>query len=119
MGLGVYANDERVWSASYSTFGDFRRAILEAAPDYVPIPTSELTDERIQGFWLHQPDDALAFLIEHSDCDGVILPYDAGRLADRLEGLREAVSADWRDDIDAWVSGLREASATKTIVEFL
>ena len=118
MGLSIYSGDDRVWHSSYSYFGDFRRELCDAAGvDIVALCESADEDEK-QGLWLYQPAEPLAFLIAHSDCDGVILPYNAGRLAERLGDLVNAVDERYDDDLDRLISFLNHANATYTTLEF-
>lgn len=103
------------WHGSYSAFNRFRRELaksiginLDAMYGYggdTPFPNKE--------------DEPLVILLDHSDCDGEIVPVDCLPLANRLEeiasrlpdyGLRAAALQ--------FASGLRRAYANNEPVEF-
>ena len=119
MGLSIYSNDDRVWASSYSYFGDFRRELCDAAGISITELCENLTDDQLQGLWLHQPDEPLAFLVAHSDCDGVILPYNAGRLAERLKELVHSIDSRYDDDLDTFIEFLSIAKDNYVTLEFM
>jgi hypothetical protein len=74
-----------------------------------------------QGIWNEPQADALIYLIAHSDCDGVLRPQEAAPLADRIEGLLDAIPdrEDWhRAAALRFVAGLRDAVAKGEDVDF-
>ena len=67
----------------------------------------------------------LHILLNHSDCDGEILAKDCGSIADALEALLPLLDGDggghiggYREKTQAFIDGLRRASAAGENVEF-
>jgi hypothetical protein len=122
MGLAIYNNfsDQCVWSSSYSGFGEWRDAIAKAAGVADWRTTVSPTADTVLGLWSTQPADPLAFVLEHSDCDGFILPYNAGRLARRLRGLLDDLAeSEWLDATKDFIVALEEAFEDKATLEFM
>lgn len=124
MGLDTTHN---AWHASYSTFYEYRIALCRAAgvemiPDLNRIQGDEipvwwgpdsLADTDYQGNWNTPPADALQYLINHSDCDGIIKHEHLAPLIARLEQI----------EIDHWaheqfLDGLRSARDCGEDLEF-
>lgn len=79
MGLDTSHN---CWHGSYSSFRSWREAVARAA-EY-----DELSSYHGYGGKRIWPEgDVLVTLLNHSDCDGIILHRLTGALADRLEIL--------------------------------
>lgn len=129
------------WSGAYSRFGRWRDELARAAGyrfreptanekrDYLalyPAPDlnwEQIPPERFQGEWGGDvPDDALLYLIVHSDCDGVLHPAQAGPLADRLEQLLPLLEdnphEEWPRRTRQFIDGLRYAAGLGDDVEF-
>lgn len=90
MGLDTSHN---AWHGPYSSFGDFRIALA----NQVGINLNEM-----QGFGGKIPfdtiNDDVKILLDHSDCDGEILPDDCTKLAVRLRGIMQTLPkevGDW------------------------
>jgi hypothetical protein len=87
------------WHGAYSAFNRWRDTMAQVAglplsgepgmraTEHLYINWDEITEENIYGKWERTPEEPLVVLIAHSDCDGEILPEQAGPLADRLEEL--------------------------------
>ena len=129
MGLHV---SHGCWNASYSQFMWFRVNIAK----YIGIELLSMegyTDNGVQGIpWDSLPPNALHTLLHHSDCDGSIRYADARKLADALESLlvtntlevfapadhtRESVGY-WRNEIENWIRGCRQAARERKVVRF-
>jgi hypothetical protein len=122
MGLSIHNtfSDQFVWSSSYSGFGNWRDAIAKAADVGDWRTTANPTDDEVMGIWAVQPADPLAFVLQHSDCDGFILPDNAGRLARRLRGLLDDLAeSEWLDATKDFIVALEEACEDKATLEFI
>ncbi len=129
------------WSGAYSRFSRWRDELARAAGyrfrepteqerrDYLavsPCPDlnwEQIPPERFAGEWgASVPDDALLYLIVHSDCDGVLHPAQAAPLADRLEQLLPELEdnphEEWPRRTRQFIDGLRLAAAAGEDVEF-
>lgn len=126
------------WHGAYSAFTRWRHKVaqmagytLEKCPpphdymDQVAIDWSKYSDANLYGKWEATPDDPLIVLIAHSDCDGEILPAQAGPLANRLEELLPLLDGDggghigsYREKTLAFIDGLRKAVAANEPVDF-
>jgi hypothetical protein len=125
MGLDTSHN---CWNGSYSAFNRFREALCEAAE----VRFRERPYEAYQGNWEGiepAPTDPLEYLINHSDCEGILPLYCLVPLADRLEGLLPEIkanpSAEWGHlgqgvafATERFIKGLREAACEQECVEF-
>jgi hypothetical protein len=109
------------WHGAYSSFGNWRNALAEAAGyklkkvTYgsgfeVDQPDIDWSDDvgsgAVEGEWAEVPEDALLILLCHSDCDGVIHPREAAALADRLAIVITLLPEDNSDE-DQWGYGHR------------
>lgn len=125
------------WHGAYSSFGAWRREVAIAAGllerdqtlfqkryyDPEDMRDSPLDWEKLNlmtdcyGVWHEEPEDPIWYLINHSDCDGVIQFAHLLPLADRLEALIPKV--DDESSVSEWygsrtrrfVDGLRLAAA--------
>lgn len=105
------------WHGPYSSFGDFRRALAEAAG--MP-PLYEMAGYK-NGFraWDSIPPDVLHKLLNHSDCEDEIEANDCAPLADRMEELLPKIESDyWREKAEDFIAGLRLAASKQEPVEF-
>jgi len=106
------------WHGSYGTFNRWRCAValaagweLDPTHDTYAIPEGRLPDQApadgyansvFLGVWYTDPVDVLDVLLLHSDCEGVIPHRFCRPLAERLEGMMEAlVAPDEAEDDDA------------------
>jgi hypothetical protein len=134
MGLDTSHN---AWHGAYSAFSRWRNNLAVAAGyslvretepfprDDVAIDWERFSAKNFAGEWDHVEDDALIYLIAHSDCDGVLHPAQAGPLADRLEGLLPKLDNEvqghihgMRHDTEQFIRGLRAAVAADEDVDF-
>lgn len=129
------------WHGAYSAFTRWRHAVAEAAGylvrkvdwgdrgmlpmDTVLIDWGHVPEGALYGKWAETPADPLLVLIAHSDCEGEILPAQAGPLADRLEELLPKLSGDYGGhigDIKAktlvFIAGLRAAVEANEPLDF-
>jgi hypothetical protein len=140
MNLGLDVSHD-CWSGSYSRFSAWRDELARLAGyrfrspteadkkqflfrDYVDLNWEDIPMARLQGDWEDEvPDDALLYLIVHSDCDGVIYPEHAGPLADRLEQLlpelEDTPHEEWPRRTRQFIAGLRYAVDQGEVVEFV
>lgn len=139
--MGLDASTEsgvELWRGAYSAFTRWRNQLAEAAgytvapgpgPYRIPGPALDwdnLTEANGAGDWETTPADPLLVLLAHSDCDGHILPAQAGPLADRLTELLPLLPAgtggghigDWRVTTQTFIDGLRAAAEAGERVEF-
>lgn len=131
MGLDVSHN---CWSGPYSAFNRWRDKLAEVAGykfvhsndgfphDVVDLQWDSYQTKNYYGDWDTEPDDALIYLIVHSDCEGVIHPEHAGPLADRLTKLLPYLSDTHLNSYLAltrrFIRGLRLAAAAGQDVVF-
>jgi hypothetical protein len=130
------------WHGAYSAFSRYRNQVAEAAGyaletidgeygrrEYVRLDWDAFPDATIDGDWGDVvPDDALLYLIVHSDCEGHLEPEACARLADRLEDLmpkiRNIPKADFgpvrtaADKTQQLIDGLRRAASVPERLEF-
>lgn len=125
------------WHGACGAFTRWRDALAKAAGyafvrpegqrrDMVLIDWGHITEANLFGQWEETPADPLLVLIAHSDCEGRIVPRDAGPLADRIEQLLDGLPTDrdfghvgdWRETTRRFVDGLRRAVAAGEDVEF-
>ena len=118
MGLGIYLKDDPIWRSSYSRFGAFRDEVARVAGVGSWRETANPDDAVIEGLWNAGVHNALDVLLNHSDCDGVILPYNASLLAERLEELFPDLGDEWKIEARTFINGLNEAAENKQILEF-
>lgn len=115
------------YSGSCGSFNDLRRIIAKAGGmDFDATEEAEWCN--YLGMWKAPPADALTVFLVHSDCDGYIFPFDAGRIANRLEELLPLLEAggDWHPNADwtprsqtlQFIAGLREAADKNEVVVF-
>ena len=127
--------DHTGFGLSYSIFNDLRTWIVEQAGlETASDPTGRKTPAMwkdddpgtdYEGNWTREPEDPIAYLIQHSDCDGHIEPEHAGLIAERLKGL-EIDATDEKGVVDpfypTWLAKLIEicetAAATNRRLEF-
>ena len=138
MGLGV---SHGCWSGPYTAFTRFRNALADQAgfdlatvtfPDGFVMRDLPLIDwghhpeKAVYGEWEdYEPKDALEILIAHSDCEGVIYPKEAGRLAIRIkeividmEAKADQALAPLIEQARQFANGLQEAYALNETVVF-
>ncbi len=113
------------WHGAYSRFARWRAHLAYAAglpplhQMYGHQDNRTPTDELIHWDVL-KPDD-LILLLDHSDCEGSIVPADGQRIADRLEQLLDSprfAEDDWGERTRQFIDGLRAAVAAGEPVEF-
>jgi hypothetical protein len=132
------------WHGAYSAFDRFRTTLTEVAGLPLvadPVSTSRkvvdvnwdaVSDANIQGEWGEKLPtlrdgtfDPLLLLLVHSDCDGVLHPYHAKLVADRVEELIPLLPAEggghiglYGDKAQALVDGFRRAHAADEEIVF-
>lgn len=125
------------WHGPYSAFMRYREKLVALAWGPDPLrgniynyrgfhdPESHHKHEITSVEPLEFPaDDPLTILIDHSDCDGEILPEQARALADRLEELMKkrmpnrALYDELAPATARWITGLRAAAAAGESVGF-
>lgn len=95
MGLDVTFD---AFQGSYSLFNRWRNEVARAAGYEISMYSDgteqativlapRWTEENYDGVWEVDPGDILLVLLVHSDCDGIITPKHARKLAARLFGL--------------------------------
>lgn len=102
------------WHGPYSSFGEWRKAICEAAG------LGDLNDFCGFGGDLPFPEgDPIVHLLDHSDCDGEILHDHCAPLADALEKLLPNLDGDYNQrKARLFIAGLRTAHEAGENVEF-
>lgn len=115
MGLAIYKGDNCVWSSSYGGFGNYRDLLAEASgftqADYL------IDYAKVMGLWEVEPNNPLAYLMCHSDCEGWLFPHNAEALADALEPLLPKLG-EWAEATQEFIMALREASEDREIMVF-
>lgn len=108
------------WHGPYGAFGRWREELTRAAglPEL-----SAMVGFGGQNSWEHWEEDPIVILLNHSDCDGVILHKDCAPLAARLEELLPLLQSDawgWgsKQLAEQFIKGLRAADAAGEDVEF-
>ena len=114
------------WHGSYSSFNRFRMDLCRAAGyenlesiwDDVEVRgwdkgkvTVGVTEGMIQGEWDYEPIDPLMYLLQHSDCDGILPVKALIPLADRLEMLAPHMEYGWQPAAIQFAEGCRNAAA--------
>lgn len=136
MGLDMVAGDS-TWHASYGGFANLRDQIAEAAGfDRRTHYEGRFTPHALKGYWIDPDDfdirmsglprdnieevqDDIDYLLLHSDCDGILPPFAAGKVAARLSDLIYKIEDAYdRERAQSLVEFLREASEDGNIVEF-
>lgn len=119
------------WHGAYSSFASFRRVLAALVG---------LDLAQMEGFGGSQKfpskeDEPAVILLNHSDCDGEIAAEDCEPLAYRLEQLMKVLPDEdirtacakagyysapeyYRERVQNWIDGLREAHAAGEAVEF-
>lgn len=123
------------WHGAYSAFGNWRHEIAVAAgiiqKDESLFPRADFTREPKEspldwdkldamtdcyGVWHTEPEDPIWYLLNHSDCEGVIQHKHLLPLADRLQELVPLVDTqdwqytEWQESrTQRFVDGLRAA----------
>lgn len=101
MGLGFLKSVKYVTGAdpswSYGGFGRFREKIAED----IGIILHEM-----EGFggikpWKDPEDDPIVYLLDHSDCDGILTSYQCEKIAPRLRGILNLWEGTSREKEDA------------------
>lgn len=141
MGLDTTHN---AWHGAYSAFSRWRDTLarsaglpMAATGDWrefeVDADWASVNSENLLGEWGEKrptltdgTHDPLLYLTCHSDCDGVIHPYHARLIADRLEGLLPRLAGldggghigAMADKTRQFIKGLREAADSDEDVEF-
>lgn len=120
--MGVSISTREVdWSYSYGTFNRVREILGEAAG--VPLGSvSEYFDKGLWGFWTPDdevPDD-LIFLQSHQDCEGILMPYTAERIAYRIRKILSELDTDpeMREIIVGLVEVLENSAEEYEVVMF-
>lgn len=108
------------WHGPYSYFDEWRGVVAKAAGRVWDKATFARNKLVLYGLWIEDRyDDPLDVLFEHSDCDGIIMPDDAAKLADALERLLPKIDGDdYQAETERFINGLREASDMGQVVEF-
>lgn len=121
-----------VWKGSYLYFEQWR-AELARAGGYVVVDVRDgsghaaptpvinwnlISDENMLGKWEKTPADPLIVLMVDSDCEGAIYPEQAVPLAERIERLMPTVPAEWREQTETFVAGLRAAAGSGEAIAF-
>lgn len=123
------------WHASYTSFFTWRCNIWKAAGLPVirdtqnerDIPSCWADSEAITdyyGNWTAEPDEPLEYVVNHSDCDGLIAPEHLALLIPRLEGLLPAIEELDDDGFDTYgrtvqfIEGARKALDAGEALEF-
>lgn len=132
MGLNI---SHDCWDGSCSNFNRWRRKISEVAGfgdmmEYEGFSQIHNTNKYMRVIGIRVwPDEPLAWLLSHSDCDGSIPWIDCASIADDLEtllpSLNRSDTTDFRGGIfsdreiaDRFITGLRLAHSLKEDVEF-
>lgn len=118
MGLGIYLKDDPIWRSSYSRFGEFRDEVARVAGVEEWRSVTNLDSAVVGGLWNADVHNALDVLLNHSDCDGIILPFNAALLAERLEELYPNLGDEWKTEARIFIDGLNEAAENKQVLEF-
>lgn len=121
MGLDISAGTKD-WHASYGGFNRIREHLGELAG----VPLHEVKEhftKGLYGFWYPNdtvPDD-LIFLQAHYDCEGILMPYTAEKIAARVRTLLSASTTtdpDMRAHILEFVELLEHAAEEYEVVMF-
>lgn len=105
--LGLIEKDQSLFPKQWYQEDDVRESPLNWEK------LNAMTD--CMGNWTEQPEDPIWYLLNHSDCDGVIKHEHLLPLADRLQELvpvidKEEYITDWRRNrTQQFVDGLRAA----------
>lgn len=118
------------WHGPYSAFHRFRADIAEAVG--INLSTMEGFDRSIPRppcehvthpatKWEALAQRPLLILLSHSDCEGDIAAADCDAIADDLQKVlasSEALQANWKQRIDDFINGLRDAALSDEPVVF-
>lgn len=109
------------WHGPYSSFHRFRRNLaqrigvdLDEYIGYSKTGTKELSSI----------EHDIMPLLNHSDCDGILTPEEAGRIAKGLQQILdsydESIPADWdmKDKIEQFRDGCLEAARYNETIDF-
>jgi hypothetical protein len=117
MGLDVSHN---AYSASYGTFGRWREFIAKQ----IGIDLNQMEGFGGTNSWDNIQDD-LVFLLNHSDCDGEILPADAKGIAIRLKEILKNLPESSDENVqyfkkitEQFIKGCELASKKKQCLKF-
>jgi hypothetical protein len=88
-GEGDYVDLPKYIRFSYSGFNQFRRAVGFAALD---IDIEGMRGLGGDGDWSEYYHDPIFFLLDHSDCDGKLVPWQCRLVADRLDEIWASLS---------------------------
>lgn len=86
MGLGIYVGEEYCFGSSYSDFHEFRQRLAES----IGLELMSMEGYNPNGIPWDTVDDALAPLLYHSDCKGVLTPEECAKIATRLREIFDA-----------------------------
>jgi hypothetical protein len=75
-------------------------------------------NKNLGGDWDEDPEDVLAVLLVHSDCEGHIHHRHTKPLAERLETLLPRVDINYQPHTKQFIEGLRQAHALNQMVIF-
>jgi hypothetical protein len=145
MGLDI---SHDTWHGAYSAFMTWRAAIAKAAglpalmlmegyyektqwqmhtnalPNYAT-PKCAVEEDWLPICWEPFMNDPLYILLSHSDCDGEITYGNAGKIADRLEGLLPKLEGDYgghvgdiKEKTNQFIKGCRAAHKAKQKLNF-
>lgn len=118
MGLDTTHN---AWHGPYSSFNEFRRAILKAynGEDLFEYEGYESRCKRDNGYespgkaLINIDDDGILLLMDHSDCEGNIRWVDCKLVADSIERIITKLKDQHFDNAIPFVKGLRLAYNSK------
>jgi len=132
----MLAGDDN-WNTSYGGFARMRDLIAEAAGfDRHTHYKGRFTPYSLKGYWIdpydfdirmsglpldsiEEVEDDIDYLLLHSDCDGILPPFAAGKVAARLSDLIYKIEDGYyREQIHSLMVFLRTASENGNIVEF-
>lgn len=120
MGVSI-STKNKDWSRSYGTFGKVRRLLGDAAGISLE-SVYDYFEKGLWGFW--KPDDTvpddLIYLQSHFDCDGIFMPYTAGKIAARVRRIlsEHDFEPEWRKTIVELVEVLEDAAENYEVVMF-
>jgi hypothetical protein len=120
MGLSM-STSRKSWSHSYTTFGHVRRVLGDLSGVRVD-EVSEHFDKGLMGFWSPSDEvsDPMVFLQSHYDTEGILMPYTAAVLAERIRNLlsESDVEKPDRDLIIEMVEVFEDAAENYEVVMF-
>lgn len=118
MGLDTTHN---AWHGPYSSFNDFRRAVLKAYNgtdlfDYAGYESRNKLSPHVP--LLDIDDDGILLLCDHSDCDGHIRWVDCKLVADSLSRVLPKLDQFYKDKCQQFIDGCLLAYNSKENLEF-